>query len=173
MHPERPLLDMLRFASIGGAIGLIAYSILVLLLMLFSPRAIDAQTQLSLGQTFPLTIVTDHGPRRFEVWVADTPEKRTQGLMFQTDIPTSGGMLFPFEEEHLITMWMKNTPRALDMIFIDSGHTIVDIAHHAMPYSTEIIAPQAPARYVLEVVAGTARQEGIKPGMCVVLPDGL
>ena len=54
--------------------------------------------------TFPRTSLEithrdEHRPLRtatpFEVWIADTPERATQGLMFVSDLPETLGMVFP------------------------------------------------------------------------------
>jgi len=49
-------------------------------------------------QQFPssvLTIQTHKGAEWFTVWIADTPERSEQGLMFLQWLPTDQGMLFP------------------------------------------------------------------------------
>src|ERR1700746_3171273 len=34
-------------------------------------------------------------PRHFEVWIADSPARQEQGLMFARDLPPNQGMIFP------------------------------------------------------------------------------
>ena len=57
----------------------------------------------------------------FRVWVADTPQRAEQGLMFVSDLPESEGMVFPLEPPRVENMWMKNTYIELDMLFIAAG----------------------------------------------------
>ena len=77
------------------------------------------------------------GPVRVSVEIANTEEKRQFGLMYRTDLPEMQGMLFLFPREELLSFWMKNTPRSLDIIYINSAHTIVSIARNTTPFSEE------------------------------------
>ena len=117
-----------------------------------------------------LEIVTKTGVRAFSVEMAVTPDQLSRGLMFRTELPDGRGMLFDFKQEQIITMWMKNTPLPLDMIFIRGDGLIVRIAEQTTPFSTTTIPSGAPARAVLEVIGGTARKQGIAPGDRVVHP---
>src|SRR5262249_40389829 len=56
-------------------------------------------------------------PVRVSVEIADTPQKRSFGLMYRRDLPESHGMLFLFPREERLSFWMKNTPLPLDIIF--------------------------------------------------------
>jgi len=67
-------------------------------------------------------------------------------------------------------MWMKNTPTALDMVFIASDGRIVNIARNTTPLSLATIGSDGPVRFVLEVSAGTAARLGMAPGNKVVYP---
>ena len=86
--------------------------------------------------------------------------------MFRTDIPENGGMLFwpypagggPAREA---SFWMKNTPSALDIIYIRPDHTIARIAENATPYSTTPLNSGEPVSAVLELKGGKAAELGI------------
>ena len=54
---------------------------------------------------------------KLNVELAGTAEARSVGLMHRRDLPELGGMLFDFEEQKPVAMWMKNTLIPLDMIF--------------------------------------------------------
>src|SRR5690349_11210080 len=79
-------------------------------------RAQASRAPLELA-TFPRTSLeithrdAHHALRKFpfEVWVADTPERAQQGLMFVSDLPEGRGMVFPLSTPRVETMWMKNT----------------------------------------------------------------
>ena len=45
----------------------------------------------------------------FDVWVADTPARAEQGLMYVRDLPPERGMVFPFAPPRVVSYWMKNT----------------------------------------------------------------
>lgn len=107
---------------------------------------------------------TDRGPHRFFVEIADTPAARGRGLMFRPHMASDHGMLFDFSADGEVTMWMHNTPLSLDMIFVRFDGTVHRIARSTTPYSQKIIASKGPVRAVLEVLAGTARRIGLKPG---------
>ena len=86
------------------------------------------------------------------VEIVDSQEERQRGLMFREELCDNCGMLFIFEEEYTYSFWMKNTLIPLDMIFIDSDLTIVDVIY-AMPCvkdPCEHYTPQDKALYVLE-----------------------
>jgi hypothetical protein len=111
-----------------------------------------------------LTIVTAQGSYDFEVEIADEPEEHARGLMFRTDLPPKRGMLFDFGNPRMVSMWMKNTPRSLDMVFLSSDGTVASIAERTVPFSEEIIPSGAPVSFVLELNAGVARMIGLKKG---------
>ncbi|MDR3495512.1 MAG: DUF192 domain-containing protein [Ancalomicrobiaceae bacterium] len=112
----------------------------------------------------PLTLVTATSHENFRVEVAADDTSRAEGLMYRTKLGADEGMLFDFKTEQMVYFWMKNTYVALDMIFIRSDGTVVSIAEDTTPLSEKPIASSGPVRFVLEVVAGTARHIGLKPG---------
>ncbi len=75
------------------------------------------------------TIVTPNGATIF-VEIADSPDKRAQGLMFRPSMAPDRGMLFLFPEPGDHYFWMKNTLMALDMLWLDQSGTIVHIESH-------------------------------------------
>ena len=56
-----------------------------------------------------LIIETESGEVRLRVEVADTPEERSQGLMFREELAPDGGMVFLHDEETTGAFWMKDT----------------------------------------------------------------
>lgn len=62
--------------------------------------------------------------------IADTPDKRAQGLMFRTSLAPDQGMLFTFPDLGHWTFWMKNTKISLDMIWLDQNWKVVDVRSH-------------------------------------------
>lgn len=123
--------------------------------------------------TFPksrLTIETADDRVEFRVELALTPQQRARGLMFRTYLPERGGMLFDFETPRPVTMWMRNTYIALDMLFIDEAGRITRIAADAQPLSDRRISSAGPVRAVLELRGGLAEELGIRPGDRVLHP---
>ena len=109
-------------------------------------------------------------PLVFEVWMADTPARQQQGLMFVRSLPPLRGMLFVHENPRPMTMWMKNTYIPLDMVVIDAKGRIQEIVENATPHSLDTIRSKLPARAVLEIGGGEARRLGLKVGQQVRHP---
>ena len=116
------------------------------------------------GTPEPLSIVSETGTFDFMVEIADTPEKLTRGMMYRDDVPTNTGMLFEYDRQSTLSIWMKNTGVPLDIIFIRKNGKILKIEHSATPYSLRSISSEATAAAVLELGGGQALQLGIMPG---------
>jgi len=117
-----------------------------------------------------LDIMTASGARSFSVEVATTREEQNKGLMFRRELPDGQGMLFDFTTDQEVGFWMENTYISLDLIFINGDGRIRRIAENAEPLSRTTIPSDGPVRAVLEVIGGTSRKLGIKPGDRVVHP---
>ncbi|HTZ37548.1 MAG TPA: DUF192 domain-containing protein [Stellaceae bacterium] len=144
--------------------------ILVLLVLLAAlPGGLQAWA-LERFATAELSIATARGTQRFTVELALSEPQMEQGLMFRRSLAPDAGMLFDFKTPTTATMWMKNTLIPLDMLFLDERGRIIDIHERAVPLSTDVIAPRAPARYVVELNGGTAARLGIRPGDQVTSP---
>lgn len=112
------------------------------------------------------TLEIVHGKQKlpFKIWIADTPQRESQGLMFVHDLPSTQGMLFPQEPPRAMTMWMKNTLIELDMVFVGSDGRISRIHAHAVPQSLATIESGGPVAAVLEIRGGEAERLGLKVG---------
>ena len=118
----------------------------------------------------PLEIVTRNGVQVFSVEMATTEKEKETGLMYRKELADGKGMLFDFNPEQEVSMWMKNTYVSLDMIFIRADGRILRIAENTEPLSTKIISSGGLAKGVLEVIGGTAKKYGIEPGDRVAHP---
>ena len=105
----------------------------------------------------------------FTVDVADTPEKRFQGLSGRPVLEEGTGLLFIFSEERKHTFWMKDMRFPLDMVWISASCTVADITTDVPqppPDSADSVlptySPSAPATYNLEINAGLAAASGLK-----------
>lgn len=112
----------------------------------------------------PLQIVSGDERHEFIVELAATPAERSRGLMYRRSMPADHGMLFDFERDDMVSMWMRNTYIPLDMLFIRADGTIARIAEHTEPLSERTISSGEPVRSVLELNAGTSSRLGIEPG---------
>ena len=116
---------------------------------------------------FPRTTldIVAHGHRdRFEVWIANTPPRQEQGLMFVRDLPASQGMIFPQDSPQVAHFWMKNTYIPLDMVFIGEDRRIAKIIANAHPFSLDVLSSDVPVVAVLEIAGGEAKRLGIRVG---------
>ncbi|MBT3626663.1 MAG: DUF192 domain-containing protein [Rhodospirillaceae bacterium] len=138
---------------------LVAVFVLCATVWLSAP--LQAQQELPLE---PLAIETAAGKRLFQVEVARTKRQQAVGLMWRSYMAADHGMLFDMGEPRHITMWMKNTPLSLDMLFIKRDGTVVSIASHTKPFSTDRISSGVKVSAVLELLAGSAERLGIAPG---------
>ena len=111
-----------------------------------------------------LDIVTSSGAHPFFVEVMRTEAERERGLMFRRSLPQDHGMLFDFDTERPVQMWMKNTYIGLDMIFISRNGKVVGLAEDTEPLSERIISSGAPAAGVIELNAGAAARIGLRIG---------
>lgn len=116
-----------------------------------------------------VVVESANGPHRFRVEVARTAEAQERGLMYRTNIPADGGMLFaPYSAAtggpRQASFWMKNTPSALDILFLRADGTIESIAADVPPYSETPVRSQGVVSAVLEINAGRAAALGIAPG---------
>lgn len=102
--------------------------------------------------------------------VADTPLKRSVGLMYRDHLKKDHGMLFFFSQPQAWNFWMKNTKIALDLIWIDGKKRVTHIERN-VPICTKSddSCPQYrpnsdDAVYVLEIAGGTVDGYKIEKG---------
>ncbi len=136
-------------------------TILLLLSALQAPLAASEPQVLEKSE---LILVSGERTFRFNVELADEPRERRVGLMHRKEMAPDHGMLFDFGQNQQVSMWMRNTFIPLDMLFINEHGEIVNIGRNTVPHSEEVVASEGPVRFVLEVVAGTARLLGLEPG---------
>jgi uncharacterized membrane protein (UPF0127 family) len=97
------------------------------------------------------------------VRVSQTPEEKQRGLMYTEKLPPDQGMLFVFDDEDRRAFWMKNTPIALDIAYIDRMGQIVEI-QKMKPLDTTVCVSQRRAMYALEMNAGWFQEHGVTVG---------
>jgi len=113
----------------------------------------------------PQLQTAEFGGVSLRIEYATTTATREKGLGDRTNIPSDYGMLFVFPKDDRYGFWMKDTLMPLDIFWLDAeGHVVSlreDVATSSYP---NVFYPSAPARYVLETVAGFAREHDIKTG---------
>ena len=107
------------------------------------------------------------GGKHFKVDIADTRDKQALGLMFRESMAADHGMLFIFPTEAPRSFWMKNTRIPLDIMYFDEDFKLVSISADTPPCKVTrcpSYPSAAPAKYVLELNAGTASELGVGVG---------
>ena len=121
----------------------------------------DEELDATFGKDVLLVVAGKHACYRFDVYLALTSTQRARGLMFVRDLPTTTGMLFVYDNDAYISMFMKNTYIPLDMVFVRADGTVASIARDTEPMSLRSIVATEPVRLVLELNAGTTERLGI------------
>lgn len=104
-----------------------------------------------------------------EIEKADSFWKKAKGLMFRKELDNKKGMLFTFENEDLVGIWMLFMRFPIDLIFLDFDKQIVEIRKNIKPVSLnprtwKVYYPDVPAKYILEINSGVARKTGTEIG---------
>jgi len=95
--------------------------------------------------------------------IAETQEERTTGLMYRKKLPDGRGMLFIFENDQILSFWMKNTYIPLSIAYITWDGKITDIKD-MYPQNENSISSSRSVRYALEVPQGWFERKGIQVG---------
>ncbi len=100
-----------------------------------------------------------------DVEIADTLQRQNKGLQYHTPLSYGQGMLFPFAQPQVISIWMKDMQFPIDIMWFDSSGNVLHIEKNAPPCISDpcTIYGQnlAQAQYVLEVASGFADKFGI------------
>jgi uncharacterized membrane protein (UPF0127 family) len=103
------------------------------------------------------------------VEIADTPAKRSTGLMYRKSLGKNEGMLFVYPEEDFLSFWMKNTFIPLSIGFFDKNGVLLETYDMRPNQTLETYESRKKAIYALEVNQGWFRENGIAPGAVLIL----
>lgn len=110
--------------------------------------------------------------REIRVAVADTPLLRERGLSGYSRLESDEGMLFVFEGDGRFGFWMKDMLFPIDILWLDAAGSIVHIENNVRPESyPSSFTPDSPARYVLELRAGSVKEYDIRIGQSANLEE--
>lgn len=116
-----------------------------------------------------LPLVTLNAPQAtLHVQVAATPAQRERGLMGVTKLAQHTGMLFVFDRDENVAFWMKDTLIPLDMVFVSNDGVVRAIYPKVPVVSRSLTDAQIPieqgaAKFVIELPAGEAAKDGLRP----------
>ncbi len=142
--------------------------------MCTTPPAISGDVR----EDTPVAVFEVNGEERarFHLELAVSTPEKTRGLMYRREMLDDWGMLFVYPSDGPRSFWMKNTLIPLDMVFIADRGEVVGIIEGAEPMTLSPRRVDKPARYVLELTAGTAAKSGVVPGAIMKLenaPDSI
>ena len=105
------------------------------------------------------------GEGYFNFEIADTIDKRQQGLSGKDALADTDAMVFVFNEPGNHCFWMKDMKFSIDMLWFDADKKLVyekrDVSPDTYPQS---FCPDKPAQYVVEVTSGVADKNQIQLG---------
>ncbi len=120
------------------------------------------------------------GKTEITVEIANTEEKRRQGLSGRTGLPENTGMLFVFDKKKIFpSFWMKDMIFSIDIIWISDGKAVKIDKNVPTPApgtadsQLSLYYPDKPIDYVLEVPAGFSDNNSIQVGDTIILSGAL
>ncbi len=111
------------------------------------------------------------GTHTYYLELALSRNEQMRGLMHRRTMAPDFGMLFVFPREAPRSFWMHNTLISLDIVYLDRFGTVVSVAERARPLDDTSLPSAGPARYVIELVGGSADEMGLEPGDRVELSN--
>ncbi|MHC4605848.1 MAG: DUF192 domain-containing protein [Planctomycetota bacterium] len=125
------------------------------------------------------------GDRTLRVELSRDNSERTRGLMYRRRMSADEGMLFCYPNDDHRQYWMRNTFIPLDLAFIASDGTVLNVEETPIwddPVHGDGTRPASagPCRFVLEVNMGWFRRNDlvdengdVRGGVRVEIPDGI
>lgn len=109
----------------------------------------------------------------YHLAVADTDAELRQGLSGVKKLHPDGGLLMIFPDDDTWGIWMKDMNIPLDIVWLNSQKKVVYVVENASPElsTTVTFTPKDPARFVLELPAGSIQKAGIAKGMAATFND--
>lgn len=140
------------------------------------------ETPLSKARVYDLaslkTVKLSLRGKPYRMWIMDNPGKRQEGMMFLTpkEVARDQGMIFVFPTVQKAAdgggFWMRNTSLPLDIIYIGPDGRVVSVGN-GVPFKESSVLPKGDYRWVIELLAGNAKEIGLKAGDRVSLPASL
>ncbi len=100
----------------------------------------------------------------FRVQISQTEPELARGLAGRTRLDNDEAMLFVFSENKTWGIWMKGMKMSIDIVWLDEQKRVVHVEENIQPDAEpyEVYEPPVPARYVLEMKAGSVKKFSIK-----------
>lgn len=112
---------------------------------------------------------------RYHVSIMRTEAERERGLSGTDKLSEGNAMLFVFPQNDKWPMWMKDMNYPIDIVWVNEASQVVYTVSSIQPssYPDYKPTPPAPARYVIELPAGSVEKTHIQVGNPVGLPSGV
>ncbi len=129
-------------------------AILIVVAVLFISNHVQTRQEVHLGSSV------------FNVRLAETEFARQKGLSGVESMAANEGLLMAFAGDNQWGIWMKDMKIPLDIVWLDTNKKVIYIVTDALPSlgTSKTFQPDNPARYVLEVPAGSVKSGAIKIG---------
>ncbi len=115
--------------------------------------------------SFGEIVVIGAGEGEIRAGLAVADRERVLGLSGVPCLPEDAGLLFDFGKAGFYPIWMKDMRFALDILWLGEDMSVVDIKEGILPQSfPDIFVNATPARFVLEIPAGSAEKLSIQKG---------
>lgn len=151
-HPYKGVLAGLLVGGILLIIGAAAF-------LVISPN-LQTHTMLRIGDGV------------FTATVVKTEADRERGLSGTSRLAANKAMLFVFDSDNRWPIWMKDMNYPIDVVWLNSSQQVVYVVKDAVPESyPKQFTPPTPARYVIELAAGTVNMKSIRVGSQAVFDE--
>ena len=127
---------------------------------------IIASTAAFMVLNFKPTTEVRVGTGVFQTRIADNEASLQQGLSGVEKLKPNEGLLMIFASDDTWGIWMKDMKIPLDIVWLDSNKSVVNIVKNASPElsTTKTFTPVKAARYVIELPEGSVVKNSITIG---------
>jgi uncharacterized membrane protein (UPF0127 family) len=110
------------------------------------------------------------GSKTYQLEIATDDTSREHGLMERDSMPRDHGMIFVFDHPGNWSFYMHHTRFPLDIVFADAQAKIISVKT-MKAYDENNTWADGPAEYAIEISAGEAAANGVKPGDQLQIPQ--
>jgi uncharacterized membrane protein (UPF0127 family) len=120
---------------------------------------------ISCGSNYRKDTIVQSAVSTIDAEVANTDVQRVKGLSNRQCIGADQGMLFVFEREDILDIWMKDMKFPIDIVWVSSNKTVNHVETYVSPKTyPKIFNSKTPSLYVLELQAGRSKTLNITEG---------
>jgi uncharacterized membrane protein (UPF0127 family) len=109
----------------------------------------------------------DVGGHTASLQVAVLESEQIRGLMQRPDLGKDEGMIFVYDRPRPLSIWMRNTPEALDLGYMTPEGVIAEI-YGLLPLDERpVVSHSSDVQFALEMPAGWFAAHGVRAGSSV------